>query len=87
MEALAGKVGSDTITSAYFNGAAALTSAYDTAMGAGSWVMLKALLDANDFAGGLALIHAPAPAPAAPAPAPAAPAPAAPAPAAPAPGP
>lgn len=87
VEALAGKVGSDTITNAYFNGAATLTSAYDTAMGAGSWAMLKALLDANDFAGGLALINAPAPAPAAPAPAPAAPAPAAPAPAAPVPGP
>ena len=59
VEALVDIVTEPTLISAYFGGAATLTSAYNTAKGdENAWTTLKALLDANDFTGALALIQA-----------------------------
>jgi len=58
VQAIVDLVGDDTVTRAYFGGAATLTDAYnaltddDTA-----WATLKALLDANDFAAALTLLR------------------------------
>jgi hypothetical protein len=58
VQALADMIGDETITSAYFGGAATMISQYNTAVDdENGWATLKALLDANDFAGGLSLLR------------------------------
>lgn len=58
VQAITDLVGDETVTSAYFGGAASLISQYNTAIDDDNgWATLKALLDANDFASALTLLR------------------------------
>ena len=58
VQAIADLVGDEIVTSAYFGGANALISQYNTVLDdENAWAMLKALLDANDFTSSLTLLR------------------------------
>jgi len=49
----------DTIKNAYFGGADPLIAAYEAKMGANQFAVLKAILDNDDYTGGLAILKTP----------------------------